>query len=43
MWQDGINYIVGKITFGHMTVKQLKNRFYQWGNDWYYYHVDEFG
>ena len=40
MWQDSINYIDGKIYyFGH-DGKAIKNRFYQWGNDWYYFYAD---
>ena len=40
MWQDSINYIDGKIYyFGH-DGRAIKNRFYQWGNYWYYFYAD---
>ncbi len=40
MWQDSIITLMVKSTTSVMTVKTIKNRFYQWGNDWYYFYAD---
>ena len=40
MWHDSTNYIGDKIYYFDHEGKAVKNRFYQWGNDWYYFYAD---